>query len=142
MNLDDSFQCSITFGRPLGMVINPDGVVSKVTAGGQAEAGGIRTGCRIIAVDGAPVDCLDDLKEIIAACKTHGDDGCCLFYTDVGRSAVIKAEVARSKAEASALAATAMANELTKARQRAEEVAKRAALLCKRPLFSLMSSFI
>jgi len=56
--------------------------LAKVTEGGQAEAAGLRTGCRVIEADGVAISTLDELKATLAACRDKGRTDCSLKYSD------------------------------------------------------------
>jgi predicted metalloprotease with PDZ domain len=55
---------ALSLSEKMGMVVNPDGQVSKVISGGQAAALGLSVGCRIVRADGAACASLADLKQV------------------------------------------------------------------------------
>jgi hypothetical protein len=64
---------TVLLSEPMGMVINPNGQVAKVTPGGQAERLGVAVGSTLAAVGADPAATLADLKAAVAASKVAGE---------------------------------------------------------------------
>ena len=90
--------------RPLGMVVNPSGQVSKVSSGGQAEALGLSPGCVVVGLGGNAVGSLAELKCAVAAAKSHGLASVALAFRDPKRLARASATLSQLKARAAKLA--------------------------------------
>lgn len=58
-------QAIVSLDLPLGLTLNPDGSVSRVTAGGQAEERGVLPGLRLLSAGGVAIHTLGDLKAAI-----------------------------------------------------------------------------
>lgn len=93
--------------KPLGMVINPDGVISSVK--GQALALGLEAGCHLVALNDTPTPRLDLFKAAVASAKSEGEEDATLSVRNVKRDAASAAHLGRLKAEASQAAAVASA---------------------------------
>lgn len=127
---------ALNLSQKMGMVVNPNGEVSKVTEGGQAAMAGVRPGCRLLNAGGSKITSLADLKQAIAFAKaaatsiTESEEGVSshsleVVLSDPRRVAKTAAEVARLKAaQADAIAAEAIAIAAESA-QRAETEARR-----------------
>jgi TPR repeat protein len=103
----------------LGMVVNPNGQVSKVTSNCQAEALGISPGCRIVSVGDTQVSSLPQIKAAIAKAKKNGLTSAPLYFYDPRRYARASAQLAKLRSDASANAAEA-ALEAEKAAEKAK----------------------
>jgi Ca2+-binding EF-hand superfamily protein len=122
--------------KPLGMVVNPNGVVARVTPNGQGESMGVTPGCMILEIGEAPaaageaagtgasgagaaagaagsnnksnvVTDLASIKAAVGALKKRGVKECPLRFRDPRRAAFAAAKAAQLKAEASRQAAAA-----------------------------------
>jgi len=127
---------ALNLSHKMGMVVNPNGEISKVTDGGQAAMAGVRPGCRLLNAGGSKITSLADLKQAIAIAKaaatsiTESEEGVSshsleVVLSDPRRVAKTAAEVARLKAaQADTIAAEAIAIAAESA-QRAETEARR-----------------
>jgi hypothetical protein len=112
------------------MVVNPNGQVATVKAGGQGEELGLVGGCTFFQAGGAAVQSLDDLKAAIAAGKKKMKGGgpatLALRYKDPKAIARANYRVAecRKDATAAAGAAAVAASEKADARQRKSALAQ------------------
>ena len=102
----ESLQGTLKLDAPLGMVVNPNGQVSKVTSGKQVALLGLEPGCTIFALNEIPTTTLAALKSAIASLKSQGDVKACLKWQDPKRAVTAAAHLARLKSEASQRAAT------------------------------------
>jgi hypothetical protein len=116
------FELSLSLAQPLGLVVNPDGVVSKTT--GQGEKMGC--GCRIIEAGNDFIASVHDLKAAIAAYKLKGEKEITLVYRDPVREAKAIAEASRRRAALAAALAKEAADEATRAEEAAAAEARRA----------------
>lgn len=98
-------ECVIDLAQKVGMVINPDGLISSVTARGQADRIGIRAGCRIFEADGREVSSLADFKGVVDELKGKGMTTCKIKYRDFKILAATAANAAKQRAAAAANAA-------------------------------------
>jgi len=123
------FACPIVLGKPLGMVLNPDGLVTKVVPEGQAEVGGITPGCRVLTAGGQAARSLPELKAAVAAAKARGDADCPVVFQDPRRTASLAAAAAALRSQvAEARRQAAAAEAEAAARAAAEEAAKASAV--------------
>lgn len=102
----EPLQGTLKLDAPLGMVVNPNGQVSKVTPHKQAALLGLQPGCAIVALNQTPASTLADLKSAIATSKSQGEVKANLKWQDPKRAVSAAAQLARLKAEASQRAAT------------------------------------
>jgi len=102
----EPLQGTLKLDAPLGMVVNPNGQVSKVTSGKQVALLGLEPGCTIFALNEIPTTTLAALKSAIASLKSQGDVKACLKWQDPKRAVTAAAHLARLKSEASQRAAT------------------------------------
>lgn len=106
------FNFRMDLSQKMGMVVNPNGEVSKVTPGGQADASGVSVGCHVAEANGAPITTLEALKAALTAAKGAGLPELVLRFEDPKRAALAAVGVGRAKvtlanAEAAAAAAEA-----------------------------------
>ena len=123
------FEFKLQLASKMGMGVNPDGVVSKVVEGGQAEAGGVRPGCRILEANGAAAATLEELKTALAACKASGASECTLKFADPRQLARAASEVAGAKSALAAAVAEAAASQERAARMQAQFKARQVSVL-------------
>jgi hypothetical protein len=105
------FVFCMDLSQKMGMVVNPNGEVSKVAAGGQAEASGVRTGCRVVAVGDALVATLEALKAALAAAKAEAAMELNVRFVDPRRAALAAVGVGRAKVTLANVEAAAAAAE-------------------------------
>lgn len=98
-------ECVIDLTQKIGMVINPDGLISSVTARGQADRIGIRAGCRIFEANGQEVSSLAEFKLVVDELKGRGMRSCKIKYRDFKILAATAANAAKQRAAAAANAA-------------------------------------
>ena len=128
----EGFEVRLDLRRPLGMVVNPNGQVATVKAGGQGEALGIVSGCIFFECGGSPVSSLDQIKIQLEFAKKRmklgGADTLPLRYKDPKAIARANYRVAacRKDATAAAGAAAAAASDKANARRAATQAANEA----------------
>jgi len=108
---------TLNLKKKIGMVINPDGVVSKVGERTQADRNGVRPGCRVFMARGEPAPTLDDIKAGIDAARAAGEDTCAVRYFDPRKIANLESAVATLRSEV-ALAEAAVATALLAEQER------------------------
>jgi len=114
MKCQRGFEFRLDLSTKMGMVINTDGELSKITEGGQAESAGLRIGCRVIEADGVSISSLAELKASLAACRDGGRVDCLLKYSDPRLLKKALADVARLRAQILRAEALMAATELVK----------------------------
>jgi len=64
--------CEFDLSQKMGMVIIENAIVGKVAENGQADIGGIKKGCKIIAIGTTVVGSLDEIRKAFADAKNSG----------------------------------------------------------------------
>jgi hypothetical protein len=91
------FDFRMDLSQKIGMVVNPNGEVSKVTPDGQADTSGVSVGCHVIEANGEPTTTLEALKAALAAAKGAGLAELMVRFEDPKRAALAAVGVGRAK---------------------------------------------
>ena len=114
------FDAHLDFSKPLGMRLNADLVVAKVTPGGQAQAVGLYPGCKLLALGEQYASTSGDFSALLRTFKGHGRAGADVKFQDIRREKHARAEYARARAEVSAELHRVAEREHAEAEARAE----------------------